>query len=87
MVVFEHVTESPGFSRGRCDLVVRSRLWCWRATGLKPDSTDDPSCMWAWYTLNMTALVKCPLAGVVRKFEDGVAVQVSSSSSDLDSKS
>ncbi|GBN87709.1 hypothetical protein AVEN_131809-1 [Araneus ventricosus] len=32
-------------SRGRGDLVVRSRLWGRRAPGSRPDSTEDPPCM------------------------------------------
>ncbi|GBN30130.1 hypothetical protein AVEN_185316-1 [Araneus ventricosus] len=31
--------------QGRDGLVVASRLWCWRAPGSKPDSTEDPPCM------------------------------------------
>ncbi|GBN10537.1 hypothetical protein AVEN_182670-1 [Araneus ventricosus] len=30
----------------RCDLVVRSRPWGRRDPGSKPDSTEDPSCIW-----------------------------------------
>ncbi|GBN23241.1 hypothetical protein AVEN_224013-1 [Araneus ventricosus] len=31
--------------RGCGGLVVRSRLWGWRAPGSRPDSTEDPPCM------------------------------------------
>ncbi|GBN97226.1 hypothetical protein AVEN_82096-1 [Araneus ventricosus] len=31
--------------KGRCGLVVGSRLWGRRVAGSKPDSTEDPPCM------------------------------------------
>ncbi|GBM37110.1 hypothetical protein AVEN_103213-1 [Araneus ventricosus] len=41
---------------------------------------------WAGCTLNHTYGVKCPPAGVMRKFGEGMPAQVSSSSSDRGSK-
>ncbi|GBM63395.1 hypothetical protein AVEN_82250-1 [Araneus ventricosus] len=32
--------------------------------GSNPDSTEDPRCMWAWCTLNLSSWVKRPPAGV-----------------------
>ncbi|GBL91671.1 hypothetical protein AVEN_71325-1 [Araneus ventricosus] len=37
----------------------------------KPDSTNDPSCMWVWCMLNLTSRVKLPSAGVAWKLEEG----------------
>ncbi|GBM98020.1 hypothetical protein AVEN_87366-1 [Araneus ventricosus] len=65
---------------------VRFRLRGQKAPGSKHDSTKDPSCMWTCCTLNLTSWIKCPHACVVRKFGKGGADQVSSSSSDRDSK-
>ncbi|GBM65392.1 hypothetical protein AVEN_232322-1 [Araneus ventricosus] len=57
-----------------------------RVLGSKPDSTEDLPCMWACCTLNHTYGVNRPTAGVVRKFGEGMPVQMSSSSADLGSK-
>ncbi|GBN29415.1 hypothetical protein AVEN_246804-1 [Araneus ventricosus] len=53
-------------TRGRSDLVVRS--WCRRIPDSKPDSTEDPPCMRALCTLNLTLRVKLPPAVLVRNF-------------------
>ncbi|GBO16414.1 hypothetical protein AVEN_117026-1, partial [Araneus ventricosus] len=53
-------------------LMVGSQLRSRRATGSKPDSTENPPCMWAQGALNLTRL-KRPFAGVVQKFEEGGA--------------
>ncbi|GBM51970.1 hypothetical protein AVEN_194264-1 [Araneus ventricosus] len=50
-------------------------------------SIEDPSCMWAWYTLNLIQKVKCPHAGIVRKFAKRVTAQAPSSSPNNDSNS
>ncbi|GBL92565.1 hypothetical protein AVEN_123752-1 [Araneus ventricosus] len=54
--------------------------------GSKPDSIEGPPCMWVWYTLNHPYGAKYSPVGVVRKLRYGVPAQVSSSSSDRDSK-
>ncbi|GBM88610.1 hypothetical protein AVEN_174344-1, partial [Araneus ventricosus] len=54
------------------------------ASGIKPNSPEDPPCMWVWRTLNRTSWVNRPFAGVVRKFGDGC--QMSFSLSDHGSK-
>ncbi|GBL85858.1 hypothetical protein AVEN_63187-1 [Araneus ventricosus] len=64
---------------GHRGLVVNCLLWGRRFSGSKPDSVEDPPCMWVWYTLNQTSWVKRPPDGVV-------PVQVSSSSSGRGSK-
>ncbi|GBM30999.1 hypothetical protein AVEN_69238-1 [Araneus ventricosus] len=58
-------------SRGRSDLVVRSRLWDRSVPSLKPGSTEDLSCMWACCLLNHMQGAKRLIAGVVRKFGEG----------------
>ncbi|GBN15628.1 hypothetical protein AVEN_51242-1 [Araneus ventricosus] len=40
--------------KGRSGLVVKSRLWGRRVPGSKLDSTEDPPCIWACCTLNLT---------------------------------
>ncbi|GBM43954.1 Myosin light chain kinase, smooth muscle [Araneus ventricosus] len=72
--------KSPG--EGRDGLVVRSRPWDRRASGLKPDSTEDPPCTHA----KSYAVAKRPPAGLAWKFGKGVPVQASPSSSDRGSK-
>ncbi|GBM13039.1 hypothetical protein AVEN_207310-1, partial [Araneus ventricosus] len=57
-----------------------------RVPSSKPDSTKDPPCLWARYTLNMTSWVKRHLAGVVKKFGEAVPAQASPTSSDDGSK-
>ncbi|GBL95494.1 hypothetical protein AVEN_54103-1 [Araneus ventricosus] len=47
-------------------LVIRSRLRVRRARGSMPDSTEEPPCMRAWCTLNLTSWIKRPHAGMVR---------------------
>ncbi|GBL95958.1 hypothetical protein AVEN_227175-1 [Araneus ventricosus] len=37
----------------------------------KPNSSKDPSCTWAWCTLNLTSCVKPSPVSVVRKFVEG----------------
>ncbi|GBM29059.1 hypothetical protein AVEN_209566-1 [Araneus ventricosus] len=69
--------------RGHSGILVTSRLWGLRVPGSKPDSTEDPPCMWACCTPNHTWGTKRPPAGVMRKFGEGMLAQVSSSSSDL----
>ncbi|GBL89508.1 hypothetical protein AVEN_87845-1 [Araneus ventricosus] len=54
--------------------------------GSRPDSTEDPPCMWACCTLNHAQSVKRPPGGVVRKSVEIDAAQVSSSLSDRGSK-
>ncbi|GBL75065.1 hypothetical protein AVEN_243846-1 [Araneus ventricosus] len=49
------------------DIVVRSRLWSWRAPCSKRNSTEKLSCMRTWYTLNLTFWGKRPLASGERK--------------------
>ncbi|GBN98983.1 hypothetical protein AVEN_196859-1 [Araneus ventricosus] len=39
-------------------LVVRSRLR--RVPCSKPDYTEEPSCLWAWYTLNLMWIKRSP---------------------------
>ncbi|GBM06923.1 hypothetical protein AVEN_147858-2-1, partial [Araneus ventricosus] len=53
--------------------------------GSKPDPTEDPPCLWASCTFNLT-WVKHPIADVVGEFGEGVPAQVSFSSSVCDSK-
>ncbi|GBM09026.1 hypothetical protein AVEN_229057-1 [Araneus ventricosus] len=71
---------------GHGGLVVRCRLRCWRVPGSKPDSTEDPSCIGPvacsiiCRRSNVLPLVWCG------SLERGLPVQVSSSSSDRDSK-
>ncbi|GBM75711.1 hypothetical protein AVEN_36105-1 [Araneus ventricosus] len=55
------------FLMGGGILVVRSRLRGRRVPGSKPDSTEDPSFMWAWCTLNRTSWLKHPPTGVVSR--------------------
>ncbi|GBN49238.1 hypothetical protein AVEN_216372-1 [Araneus ventricosus] len=72
--------------QGGGGLVVRSRLWGRRVPGSKPDSTEDSPCMGPVHAESYV-VAKRPPVGVVRKFGEGVRAQVSSSSSDCDSKS
>ncbi|GBM82230.1 hypothetical protein AVEN_435-1, partial [Araneus ventricosus] len=51
-----------------CDLVANSQLPGGQFLTSKPVCTEDPSCMWAWWTLNRKLEVKHPPAGVVQKF-------------------
>ncbi|GBO16878.1 hypothetical protein AVEN_75734-1, partial [Araneus ventricosus] len=71
---------------GPVGLVVRSYPLDPRISGSKLDSTEDPPCIGppACYPIRRGA--KRLPAGVVRKFEEEVPAQVSSSSSDLGSK-
>ncbi|GBM32620.1 hypothetical protein AVEN_8459-1 [Araneus ventricosus] len=62
-------------------LVVRPCLQGWNVPGSETDPTEDPSCMWAYCTLNLASWVRRPPAGVVQKFGRVVPDQVSSSSS------
>ncbi|GBM18182.1 hypothetical protein AVEN_151722-1 [Araneus ventricosus] len=39
-----------------------------RAPGSKPDSIEDPPCIWAWCTLNPTPWVNRPPTGMVQKY-------------------
>ncbi|GBM03066.1 hypothetical protein AVEN_14572-1 [Araneus ventricosus] len=49
----------------------RSRFRILRVPGSKPDSTEDPSCLWAWCMLILT-WVKFPSDSVEPKFgEEG----------------
>ncbi|GBM91473.1 hypothetical protein AVEN_229749-1 [Araneus ventricosus] len=48
-------------------LVVRSRLRSRMAKTRNPHPTEDPPCLWAWCTVNMT-WVKRPPAGVAQKY-------------------
>ncbi|GBO12706.1 hypothetical protein AVEN_39594-1 [Araneus ventricosus] len=73
-------------SESRDGLVVRSRLRGQTVSSSELDSTEDPPCKWDYYTLNHTYGAKHPTAGVVRKFEDWLLAQMSSSSSDRGSK-
>ncbi|GBM60854.1 hypothetical protein AVEN_179009-1 [Araneus ventricosus] len=72
-------------SDGRGDLVARSRSRDRRVAGSKPDSTEVRR-VWGLLHVKSYVVVKCPPAGVVRKFGEGVSAQVSSSSSDRGSK-
>ncbi|GBN72886.1 hypothetical protein AVEN_115687-1 [Araneus ventricosus] len=54
-------------------LALRSQLQGWRVPGSEPDLTENPLCIWAWCTLNLTSSVKRPPTGVVRKFGEGIA--------------
>ncbi|GBM57579.1 hypothetical protein AVEN_85446-1 [Araneus ventricosus] len=68
-------------------LVVRSRFRGRRVPGSKPDSTEDPSCMWACCVINHTQGVK--RTSRWRGAEDlrrGMPAQMSSSSSNGGSK-
>ncbi|GBL83339.1 hypothetical protein AVEN_110654-1 [Araneus ventricosus] len=67
-------------------LVVRSQVRFQGVRGLRPDSTKDPSCMWAWFTLNLTPKFKRPLACVAWKLGLGLPTQMSSIASDHQSK-
>ncbi|GBL95643.1 hypothetical protein AVEN_24844-1 [Araneus ventricosus] len=51
----------------RCKVWLRS----WTASGSKSDSSEDPPCLWTWFTLKLT-WIKCPPVGVVLKFGKGV---------------
>ncbi|GBM55142.1 hypothetical protein AVEN_207026-1 [Araneus ventricosus] len=64
---------------GRGSLVLRSRLWGRRASGSKPDSTEDPPCM---EHAKSYLGAKRPPVGVARKFEERAPDQASSSLSD-----
>ncbi|GBM69419.1 hypothetical protein AVEN_183394-1, partial [Araneus ventricosus] len=66
---------------GRGGLVVRSRLWGLRVPDKKPDSTEDPSCMWLVDSKSYV-VVKRPPVGMAWKFAEGMPTQVSPSSSD-----
>ncbi|GBM85648.1 hypothetical protein AVEN_150176-1 [Araneus ventricosus] len=57
-----------------------------RVPGSRPDSNEDPTCMWACCTLSHAQAIKRLPSGVVLKFGVGVPVQVSFSSSDGGSK-
>ncbi|GBN47791.1 hypothetical protein AVEN_272754-1 [Araneus ventricosus] len=54
---------------------VRSRIRSQRAPGLKPDSTEDSPCLWAWCTLHLT-WIEPPPSGVARMLEREVSAQV-----------
>ncbi|GBM75416.1 hypothetical protein AVEN_119957-1 [Araneus ventricosus] len=74
----------PVLSKG---LVARCRPTGRRAQGSKPDDTADTQCIGTvdphiGYRACCMHVVKHPPTGVVRKFEEGVSTQVSSSSSD-----
>ncbi|GBM91345.1 hypothetical protein AVEN_6997-1 [Araneus ventricosus] len=61
--------------------VVRYRFRGQTVPGSKPDSTEDPQCMWAWWALNLTSLIKLSLARLISKLLEGdeMLVKVSSS--------
>ncbi|GBL99812.1 hypothetical protein AVEN_162825-1 [Araneus ventricosus] len=48
-------------------IVARSRFQSLAVSDSKPDSTEDPPCMWLWCTPNVTSWVKRPPLGVARK--------------------
>ncbi|GBM48717.1 hypothetical protein AVEN_152419-1 [Araneus ventricosus] len=52
-------------------LVVRSRFRGLRVSGSKPDSTSDPSSMWAPCKLILKSRIRRPPADVSRKFGEG----------------
>ncbi|GBM00618.1 hypothetical protein AVEN_134482-1 [Araneus ventricosus] len=72
--------------QGPGGLVVRSRFQGRRVADSKPDSTEDPPCMGPVARVKSYVVAKRSPAGVVRKFGEGVQVQVSSSSSDRGTK-
>ncbi|GBN61335.1 hypothetical protein AVEN_249648-1, partial [Araneus ventricosus] len=53
---------------GCCDLAVRSQFRGWRAPDSKPNSPEDPPCVWP---IARHAVAKCPPAGVVWKLGEG----------------
>ncbi|GBN83307.1 hypothetical protein AVEN_63657-1 [Araneus ventricosus] len=60
-------------TEGRSGLVVRLRI---RVPGSKPDSTEDPPCMWPCFTLNHMYEAKRPPASVLRKLGERSVVLV-----------
>ncbi|GBN81855.1 hypothetical protein AVEN_32179-1 [Araneus ventricosus] len=56
--------------RDRGGLVVKYHLWGRRAPGSKPDSTEEPPCMWARCTPNHTQWAKRPHADVEWKLRE-----------------
>ncbi|GBL97190.1 hypothetical protein AVEN_144624-1 [Araneus ventricosus] len=66
--------------------MVRSELRDRRVPDWTSHSTDDPSCMWAWCTLNLRSWIKHHLAGVKRESEERVPAQGSSALSERGSK-
>ncbi|GBM21238.1 hypothetical protein AVEN_265833-1 [Araneus ventricosus] len=59
------ISESNRKRRG--GLVVRPRLRSRKIPHAKPESTDDPPCLWAWCRLNLT-WVEDPPADMAQKF-------------------
>ncbi|GBM87207.1 hypothetical protein AVEN_126503-1 [Araneus ventricosus] len=53
------------WTESRSDVIVRSRLRGWRATGSKPDSSEDPSCIWSVARLSYV-VAKRHTVGAVR---------------------
>ncbi|GBL90153.1 hypothetical protein AVEN_135490-1 [Araneus ventricosus] len=84
-LVFSLIKSSDN-AKNQCRTLIEKESW--RPSGkvsasgpellmFEPDSTEDPSCMWAWSTFNPTSWVKLHSAGVVRKFgEEGVSSSV-----------
>ncbi|GBM18536.1 hypothetical protein AVEN_252309-1 [Araneus ventricosus] len=67
-LTFKTQLSCRNYMSGRGGLVVRSRLQGQMFLGSKPDSTEDPPCIWDWRTLNLMLWVKRPPIGVVLKF-------------------
>ncbi|GBL80812.1 hypothetical protein AVEN_26244-1 [Araneus ventricosus] len=80
------------FLVSRGGIKVRSRLRCQRAPGSKPDSTADPPCMGPVTSqakpsqAKPYAVAKRPHGGAMRKFEERMPAQASSSPSGRCSK-
>ncbi|GBN97975.1 hypothetical protein AVEN_253961-1 [Araneus ventricosus] len=72
--------------RDRGGLSGRARLRGRSVPGSKPDSTEDPPCIGPVEREIIRREGRRPPSGVVRKFGEGMPAQVSSSSSDRDSK-
>ncbi|GBN12133.1 hypothetical protein AVEN_4129-1 [Araneus ventricosus] len=57
---------------GRGEIVVTLRVRNRKAPGSKPESPEDPPCLWQWCTLHLTCVKRVPV-GVMRKFGEAVA--------------
>ncbi|GBL90723.1 hypothetical protein AVEN_219378-1 [Araneus ventricosus] len=76
--VIEQLRDNP---ESPDDLMVRSRFGDRRVPDSKSYSMKDPSYIWVWNALRLTSKDRRLPVGVVSKFEEGVPVQASFSSS------
>ncbi|GBL69834.1 hypothetical protein AVEN_184271-1 [Araneus ventricosus] len=78
----EYILQPSQNKQGSGGLVGRYRFRVRKVPGSKPNSTEDPQCMWAWRTLDSTSWVKRTPDDVAQKIGKGQPAYFLSSSSD-----